>query len=541
MKNLIYLLFLGFGLGIAQAQTYTRADTLRGSLRPERTDYDVLKYDLWVEVQIADRYISGYNEIVFQVLHKMPVMQLDLFQNMHIDSILFRGQQLKYRREYNAVFISFPQALDSGETDSLRFYYSGHPKIAKNPPWDGGFIFTQDENGKPWVSVAVQGTGASLWYPCKDTQSDEPEEAEIHVTTPAGLMNVSNGRLTGKKEKPRERVTWSWKVVNPINSYNLVLNIGDYVHFSDHFRELDLNYYVLPYHLEEAKKEFQEVKAMLRCFTDKFGDYPFKEDGYKLIETPYLGMEHQSAIGYGNAYQKGYLGKDLSQTGVGLKWDFIIVHESAHEWFGNSITAADLADMWIHEAFASYAEAVYVECRWGKKAALTYLRGLRKTRIANKAPIIGDYGVNDQGSGDMYYKGANMLQTLRAVVDDDQKWWRILKKFALTFKHRITNTAEVVHYFSKHIDNMDVEAFFDQYLRYSHIPVLQMKSYHGHVVYRWEARSVGFNMPIEVQIAGQKMRLHPSKYWQELDESIKLQDIKVNTADFYVRTKKYRR
>ncbi len=517
---------------------YTKADSLRGGLRPERTNFDVLKYDLFVDVQIDKKYISGHNLITFKVVNDLPVMQLDLFANMQIDSIVYNGQNLPYKRLYNAVFITFPRALQAGEIDKIDFYYSGHPTIAKTPPWDGGFIFTKDKNGNDWVSVAVQGTGASLWYPNKDTQSDEPEEAEIHVTTPSNLMNVSNGRLTNKKELPNGRIVWSWKVVNPINNYNLVLNIGDYVHFSDKYKDLDLNYYVLPYHLEEAKKQFKQVKTMLACFTEKIGPYPFKEDGYKLIETPYLGMEHQSAIGYGNHYKNGYLGSDRSQTGIGLKWDFIIVHESGHEWFGNSITAADIADMWIHEAFTTYSEAVYIECQWGKEEALDYLVGLRKGTIQNDRPIIGDYGVNKEGSGDMYSKGANMLLTLRSVIDNDKKWWKLVRKFYKHFTHSITNTEDVVSFFEKHT-KQKVTPIFDQYLRYAQIPELQLKRENGHVYYRWNAQVNNFNMPIDIWVKGKSERIAPSKYWQELSAATQLDQVKVDRKHFYINLKKY--
>src|SRR5690554_5996724 len=401
---------------------YTRADSLRGSLRPERISFDVLKYNLNVKVEPDKKYISGFNKISFRVLENMPRMQLDLFANMKVDSILYHGKKLNYEREFNAVFISFENALKSGTTDSLSFFFSGQPTIAVKPPWDGGFVFSKDKNGKVWVSLAVQGTGASLWYPNKDHQIDKPEEAEIHVAAPNGLMNVSNGRFIGKKELKNGFTEWSWRVTNPINNYNMILNIGDYVHFSDKFRDLDLDYYVLSYNLEKAKKQFQEVHPMMECFYTHFGEYPFVEDSYKLIESPHLGMEHQSAIGYGNNYQKGYAGTDVSKTGVGMKFDFILIHESAHEWFGNSITSSDIADMWIHEAFTSYAEAVYVECRWGKEKALEYLIGLQKTMISNEQAIIGDYGVNKEGSVDMYYKGANMLNTIRSVINDDEKW-----------------------------------------------------------------------------------------------------------------------
>lgn len=546
MKYLSLLLLYFFSVNVATAQLmqakhhYTRADSLRGSLRPERTGFDVLKYDLYVDVDIAHKYISGHNDISFKVTHRLPVMQLDLFANMQVDSILYHGRKLAYDRLYNAVFIHFRKPLKKGTTDKLRFYYSGNPIIAKRPPWDGGFIFTHDKDGNPWVSVAVQGTGASLWYPNKDTQSDEPESAEIHVTTPPNLMNVSNGRFTGKTVLPDGRITWSWLVQSPINNYNLVLNIGNYVHFGDHFGDLDLSYYVMPYNEEKAREQFQEVNFMLKCFTNKFGPYPFEKDSYKLIETPYLGMEHQSGIGYGNHYKNGYAGTDLSKTGVGLKWDFIIIHESAHEWFGNSITAADIADMWIHEAFASYAEAMYVECRWGEEKAVTYLNGVRKTMIENDRPIIGDYGVNSEGSGDMYYKGANMLLTLRSVIANDTKWWKLLKSFSTSFRHRITNTEEVVSFFTDHLRHydFDVKAFFDQYLRYATLPELQLKAENGQVYYRWQADETDFDIPVAVTVNGESQRLHPTKYWQKVKDVTDLNNLKVDQRNFYINVTK---
>src|SRR5699024_5743890 len=362
MKNIFLLFFFISCFAVSHAQLLqdkkppTRADSLRGGLRAERTNFDILKYNLAVEVNPEEKYISGKNEITFEVLKNAEKIQLDLFENMQIDSIIFQGKKLKYNREFYDFYIDFLHVLKSVEFQKLCFYYSGIPKIAENPPWDGGFIFTKDRDEKDWISVAVQGIGASLWYPNKDHQSDKPEEAEIHVTIPKGLKNISNGRLIKKEELPDGKTTWSWKVSYPINSYNLVLNIGDYAHFSDKHEGIDLEYYVLPQNLEKAKKQFEQVKEMLSCFNEKFGEYPFKRDNYKLIETPFLGMEHQSAVAYGNNFRNGYLSKDISNSGVGLKFDFIIIHESAHEWFGNSITAEDIADMWIHEAFTSYAE-----------------------------------------------------------------------------------------------------------------------------------------------------------------------------------------
>lgn len=498
-----------------EGKDHTRADSLRGSLRPERTNFDVLKYELTLKVEPEKHFISGFNEISFKVMDELPRMQIDLFANMNIDSILYKGEKLEYDREFDAVFVSFEEALEKNSKEKIRFYYSGNPIVAHQAPWDGGFVFTKDKDGNPWVATAVQGIGASLWYPNKDHQSDEPDNGvTLHIAVPKGLMNVSNGRLIGEKDLGNGFTQWSWETKNPINNYNVALNIGNYAHFSEKYKNLDLNYYVLPYNLAKAKEQFQEVKPMMDCFYEHFGPYPFIEDGFKLVETPYLGMEHQSAVAYGNQYVNGYLGNDLSGTGIGLKFDFIIIHESAHEWFGNSISVADIADLWVHEGFTTYAEAVYVECRWGKESALDYLFGLRKI-IMNNAPIIGDFGVNDEGSADMYAKGANLLNTIRSVVDDDEKWWGILKEFSLKFKHSTTSTEEVIAFFEKE-SGMELEAIFNQYLRYPDIPVLEMKLENGKLWCRWKVDVPEFNMPIDLIVEGNQIRIYPETEWRPL-------------------------
>lgn len=535
--SILFLLSISFPINaqiLREKGNYTRADTLRGSLRPERTNFDVQKYELTLQINPEEKYIAGVNEITFKVVHKLPVMQIDLFENMQVDSILYNGKKLKYKREFNAVFISFPQPLKKNTTQKIAFYYSGNPIVAKRAPWDGGFVFTQDQDGNPWIATAVQGTGASLWYPNKDHQSDEPDKGvKMHIAVPNGLMNVSNGRFTGKKELKNGYTQWSWKVVNPINNYNLALNIGNYVHFSARYKNLDLNYYVLPHHLEQAKKQFEQVKSMMACFYEHFGPYPFIKDGYKLVETPYLGMEHQSAVAYGNKFINGYLGKDLSGTGVGLKWDFIIIHESAHEWFGNSITASDIADMWIHEAFTTYAESVYVECEWGKEAALTYLNGIRKN-IQNTAPIIGDYGVNSEGSGDMYYKGANLLNTLRSVVNNDEKWWELLKAYSLNFRHQVIASKDVIDFFEEKTGRK-LQPIFDQYLRYAAIPVLQFKEKNGEHLFRWKVNVEKFKMPIDLLVDGKEKRIFPTTKWQKLPDDIATaKDFEVDKKGYYV-------
>ena len=513
---------------------YTEADTLRGSLRPERTNFDVLKYHLKLKVEPEKKFISGSNVISFKVSENMPVMQLDLFKNMQIDSITHGKNNLEYERRHNAVFIEFKENLKKGTTDSIEFFYHGNPIVAKNAPWDGGFVWDEDKNGNPWIGVAVQGTGASLWYPNKDHQSDEPEEALMDIAVPNGLMNVSNGRLIDEKDLGNGFTEWSWKVVNPINNYNIMINIGDYAHFSEKYNDLDLDYYVLSYNLEKAEEHFTEVKDMMACFYEKMGPYPFEEDGYKLVETPYLGMEHQSAVAYGNKYRKGYLGNDLSGTGIGLKWDFIIIHESGHEWYGNSITSKDIADMWIHEGFTSYTEAIYTECRWGKEEALKYIKGIRRN-IGNRSKIIGDYGVNSEGSGDMYYKGSNLLNTIRSIYDNDELWWNTFRDYTKTFKHQTITTADAENFFNK-ATKVDLEPVFDQYLRYAALPVLQLKQADDQILYRWNADVPGFKMPVDVIIDEEEIRFNATSEWQSHETGEELDELSINELEFYIET-----
>lgn len=512
---------------------YTEADSLRGALRPERA-FDVQKYHLKLKVEPEKQFISGSNTISFIADDDLSTIQIDLFENMKVDSILQNEEILAFERKHNAVFIDLKESIKADEKGEIQFYYSGKPIVAKNAPWDGGFVWDTDKNGDPWIGVAVQGTGASLWYPNKDHQSDEPEEVQLDIAVPNGLMNVSNGQFLGEKDLGNGFTQWSWKTVNPINNYNVMINIANYEHFSDSYGDLDLDYYVLPYNLEKAKEQFKEVKPMMDCFYEKFGEYPFVEDGFKLIETPYLGMEHQSAVAYGNEYEMGYLGNDLSGTGIGLKWDYIIIHESGHEWYGNSITAKDIADMWIHEGFTSYSEAVYVECRWGKKEALEYLKGTRRG-LGNNATIIGDYGVNSEGSGDMYFKGANLLNTIRSIYDNDELWWKTLKDYTETYKHQIIDTETTENFFNE-ATGVDLQPIFDQYLRHSDLPKLQFRKKEGKTQARWIADVEDFKMPVDIFIDGKEVRITPTDEWGDLKENIALNKIEVNDLEFYIKT-----
>lgn len=541
MKNNLSILIFLLSLFQVNAQltvpkeTFTRRDTLQGGLRPERTSFDVLRYDLNIKISPNQKSIVGFNDISFKVVDNTSKIQIDLFENMNVDSIVFNGKKLDYKREEIATFINFPNTLQKDSEHKLRFYYSGNPVIAKRAPWDGGFVFSKDEAGKPWIGVACQGFGASCWFPVKDSQSDEPDNgATIKVAVPNGLMNVSNGRFLGMENLQNGYTRWDWEVKNPINTYDITVNIADYVHIHDNHKGLDLDYYVLRTNEAKARKHFEEVKPMMDCFQSKFGKYPFSDDGYKLVETPYLGMEHQSAVAYGNHYMKGYMGNDLSGTGVGLLFDYITIHETGHEWFGNSITSKDIADMWIHEGFTMYSEIVFIECQFGYDKAMQYAYGLRNA-VSNDRPIIGHYGVNKEGSGDMYPKGALMLNTIRHIVNNDSKWWKILLKYSETFKKQIIKTQDVVDFFNKE-SGLDLTSVFNQYLRYTTIPELEFRKSGKVIEYKWKAEAPNFSMPVDVMIKGKKIRLEANTSWKVLSENVKsINDIQPIKTDFYIK------
>lgn len=536
-KSLLFTLTL-FSIYSVSSQTFTRRDSLQGGLRPERTNFDVQRYDLDITVNPDKKFISGYNDITFKVLEKTGKIQLDLFENMQVDSIVFKGKKLSYKRDNDAVFITFPNELKKGSEEKLRFYYSGNPVVAKNAPWDGGFVFAKDSEQKPWIGVAVQGTGASLWYPVKDHQTDEPDRgASIKVAVPNGLMNVSNGRFKGSVDLKNGYTRWDWEVINPINNYTITLNIADYAHIHDNYKGLDLDYYVLRKNEEKARKHFEEVKPMMDCFQSKFGKYPFFEDGYKLVETPYLGMEHQSAVAYGNKYRKGYLGSDMTGTGIGMTFDYITIHETGHEWFGNSITSKDIADMWIHEGFTTYSESVFVECLLGYDKAMQYITGQQRN-VGNHKPVIGIFGVNKEGSGDMYYKGALLLNTLRHIVNDDEKWWKMLLKYSETYKKQVIDTETVVSFFNKET-GMNLTPVFDQYLRYKDIPRLQVKLNNDKLEYRWQTDVTNFVMPVGITINDKEIRLNATNNWQTVTvNTTDLENIKLQKSKYYVRLEK---
>jgi len=534
--------FFLFGIIVFQnisAQEFTRKDSLQGGFSFERTSYDVQRYDLNININPEERTIVGYNDITFKIVENTSKIQVDLFENMQVDSIIFEGKKLKYKREFGAVFLDFEKQLTKNSSDKkIRFYYSGKPLVAKNAPWDGGFVFKKDNNGKDWIGVAVQGTGASLWYPVKDSQSDEPDfGASIKVAVPNGLMNVSNGRFLGSEDLKNGYTRWDWKVKSPINTYNITVNIGDYVHIHDNLDGLDLDYYVLRDNEEKAKKHFEEVKPMMNCFQSKFGKYPFAEDGYKLVETSYLGMEHQSAVAYGNKYRKGYSGRDMTGTGIGLLFDYITIHETGHEWFGNSITSKDIADMWIHEGFTTYSESVFVECLYGYEKAQEYLNG-QKRLVQNDRSVIGNYLVNNEGSTDMYYKGAQLLNTLRSIVNNDEKWWKMILKYSETFRHKIIDTKTVIDYFNAETGK-DLTSIFNQYLNYQNVPVLEYKIGKNKIDYRWKTYVYDFKMPIVLKVENKEIRLDATNTWETYKVRIKNEnEVLFDNKKFFIRLSK---
>jgi aminopeptidase N len=491
---------------------FTHQDTLRGSITPERAWWDLKYYHLDIKVNPDDSTIYGTNEVVYKVLSPAVRMQIDLQEPLDLLSANQDGLELKFKREGKVYWIEMAQEQKPGAIKSVILKYGGKPRVSKRPPWSGGITWTRDSTNILFIASSCQGDGASLWWPCKDHMYDEPDSMMITVTVPDYLMDVSNGRLRSVIKNNDRTTTYNWFVANPINNYGVNINIGDYVHFGEVFNgkkgPLTCDYYVLRYNLEKAKAQFKQAPMMLKAFEHWFGPYPFYEDGYKLVEAPYLGMEHQSSVTYGNGFANGYRGHDLSGTGWGLKFDFIIVHESGHEWFANSITYEDVADMWIHESFTNYAENLYVEYYFGKKAGSEYVIGSR-SNILNDKPIIGFYNVNCEGSHDMYYKGGSMLHTLRQLVGDDERWRTILRDINREFYHQVVKGSAVEAFMSKET-GMDLKPFFDQYLRDARIPELRYYFKGKQLFYKWDNCVAGFSIPVKVNISGKEMLLSPT-------------------------------
>jgi aminopeptidase N len=566
----------------ALAQPFTHADTLRGSNGPGRDWWDVQHYNLNVKFDLDDSSISGWNEIQFKQLHTNEVltMQIDLQDPLIIDSFIFQYKNsditvnCNYVKSGNTYFFTLPLSKTLPADfkpfiTTAKIYYHGKPHIAKNAPWDGGMVWTKDKLGRPWISFACQGIGASCWFPCKDYQGDEPDNgATISITVPDSLMVIANGSLR-QIHNAKRNTTYIWEVESPINVYDIVPYIGYYVHFSEihnykalsiskknpdvvdtsetamasgafgkrkrSYDGLDMSYWVLDYNLDKAKKQFKDAGRMMKAFEYWFGPYPFYEDDYKLVDAPYLGMENQSNIAYGNGYTNGYLGHDLSGSGWGSKWDFIIVHESAHEWFGNNITSKDIADMWIHEGFANYAEALFTEYYYGKEAGDDYVIGLRKN-IVNDTPIIAAYGVNKEGSEDMYWKAANMIHTIRQVINNDSLFRQILIGLNKTFYHQTVTTQQIESYIST-TSKIDFSKVFDQYLRTIQIPTLEYKVADSVLSYHWTNCVPGFDLPLKINFKGERW-IMPTEEWKTINVPPQGSDKFLADRNFYINIKK---
>ncbi|GAA3740554.1 M1 family metallopeptidase [Flavobacterium ginsengisoli] len=539
-KSVVVAFLIGFtanaqGLLSKSETGFTHQDTLRGSITKERAWWDLKYYHLDIKVNPADRTISGTNTVRYTVLTDYNRMQIDLQQPMNITKVTQNGKELKFERDGNAFFITLNENQKVGDTKEIIVSFGGVPKEAVRPPWDGGITWQKDKNGKDFIASSCQGLGASVWWPCKDHMYDEVENMLISVNVPGDLTDVSNGRLQSIKKQKDGTKTFNWYVANPINNYGVNINIGDYVNFSEKFKgekgDLDCNYYVLRDNLTKAKEQFKDAPKMLKAFESWFGPYPFYEDSYKLVEVPYLGMEHQSSVTYGNNYQNGHNGHDISGTGWGLKFDYIIIHESGHEWFANNITYKDIADMWIHESFTTYSEVLFIEYYYGKDAANEYARGIRKM-IANKEPIIGYYDVNREGSGDMYPKGANMIHTIRQVINDDAKFKSILRGLNKTFYHQTVTTKQIEDYISKEF-GIDFSPIFNQYLRTPQVPVFEYYFKNKKLAYHWINCQENFNLPLKVTLNGEETWLKPTTDWQAKDLNSEKTALTVD-KNFYV-------
>jgi aminopeptidase N len=520
-SNIIILLLVFTYNSFSQTKPLTKEDTLIGSNTAFRSWWDVTHYNISVKPDYNSKTIAGYNIITYKIIaDSLPfVMQIDLQDSLQIDSVFMdRIKFSNYKKEKNRWMMSLSNQQKNTE-HTIQLFYHGKPKVAVNPPWDGGFVWKKDSLGNPWISVACQGAGASVWFPCKDMQSEEPENgAMLTMTVPDTLVAIGNGQLINQQKNGDGLMSYMWRVTNIINSYDIIPYIGKYTNIKDSMMrengKLITDYWVLNYHIEKAKQHLKlNVIKTIKCLEYWFGPYPFYEDTYKIVEAPYLGMEHQSNIAYGNNYLNGYAGKDLSNTGWGLKWDFIVVHETAHEWFGNSITAYDVADNWIHEGFASYAEVLFTECEFGKEAGNDYCEGVKKS-IDNDIPVIGKYGVKKEGSGDIYNKGSNVIHMIRQLVDDDEKFRMLLRDISKTFYHKTVTTKQFESFISL-TTGKDLTPFFNQYLRTIQIPKLEYKIKKNKFKYRYINCINGFNMPVKIKTSNQ-FWIYPTTKWKTI-------------------------
>ncbi len=537
MKRLLLLTIaiclIGTGSVSAQIEP-TRAQLLRGMYGEHRANNDLLYCHLDIRVDPENKTIGGKNSIRFRMLEDGNRIQIDLYETLKVEKILLGEVELKYERELNAVFMDFPETLQKDQEYTIDFYYSGAPKSRGR---FGGITFGEDPEGRPWINTACEGEGSSIWWPSKDQWRDEPESMDISVAVPDELTNVSNGRFLGKESLGDGYTRWNYRVHYPINSYNVSINVGKYEQFSESLGELTMDYYCLPEDLEKAKLQFAQARPMMEAFIEYFGEYPFEKDGYKLIQVPYTGMEHQSAVTYGNGFKNGYGGRDWTGVGVSPKFDFIIIHESGHEWFGNAVSAADVSDMWVQEGWTTYLECLYVEKLFGPADALRYTNGY-KDKVANQSPIITERGLHRTPHQDMYFKGALFLHTLRNVMNDDEKWWALVRETYDTFKYRNILTEDLIELFNKRFER-DMTPIFDQYLRHPKLPTLELKvdESKGEFSYRWVADEKSFGMPVRVGSPNNWQTITPTTEWQTAKTDLTKVEFRVATDLYYIDVK----
>ena len=531
----VIVLFLNITAQTPTPTESSRADILRGEYGRYRANNDLLFYHLDIRVEPDKKYLSGKNTIRFKMLKDDNRIQLDLNSVLNIDKILLGNISLKYERDSGAVFVDFPEMLRAGKTYSIDFYYSGNPIETGR---FGAITFKKDGSGHTWINTACEESGASIWFPNKDQWRDEVENMQISVAIPNNLVDVSNGKFIGKTDLGDGYTRWDWLVQYPINNYSVSLNIGNYTHFAEKMGGLPLDFYVLPEDLEKAKKQFSQAQGMIKAYEHYFGEYPFKKDGYKLIQVPYSGMEHQSAVTYGNRFANGYLERDWTGVGISPKFDFIIIHESGHEWFGNAVSAADRSDMWIHEGWTTYLECLYVEYMFGYADGLKYTNAY-KTKVRNQQPIIPKRGINATPPQDMYFKGALFINTLRSIVNDDKRWWKLLHDFYQHFKYQNIMTEDIANYFNQQT-KMNLTPVFDQYLRHTAIPILELKFDDSkvEVAYRWKVDEPNFAMPVKVGLKDKWQIIQPTTEWKTMKTSVKKDEFAVATELYFINVSK---
>ena len=489
-------------------------NTLRGSLNEYRTCFDVTYYDLSIKPDLLNHSITGSNQIQLKAVEDFEIIQLDLFANMFIDSVVYDERILTIERVGDAFFIQFPRIIEKGDHLEVSVYYHGIPTIAKYPPWDGGFVWARDSLNRNWVGVSCQGIGASLWWPNKDHLSDRPDSMRIAVEVPNELKGISNGKLSKKINIDSNNTLWIWTVSYPINNYNVTINIGHFEHINDHYMgmdgRLDLDYYVLDYNLDIARQQFKQVQPMLKCYEQYFGPYPFYNDGYKLVETPYYGMEHQSCISYGNDYQNNE-----------FDFDYIIIHESGHEYWGNCISIRDLGELWVHEGFTTYMESLFMEYFHGKEVALEYLEH-QKSSIENRNAMLGPLNVNYDNwmDTDIYYKGTWMLHSIRNTLNDDTEWFDLLRSVFQRFKYNTVTSDDIIKYMDSQTE-YDLMPIFNNYLNNTAPPELniKIKQKRGNVLlkYSWRNVTKEFDMPVDIQYGEEVIRLFPRVKKQKIE------------------------